>query len=102
VRIYTDYPVLAAALAAHPGFEVASEPSGIDALWTNTPLRDFRQLPPGLLVNQFPYEGCLVRKVRAAAAARADTLAADASRFDAGLAAADVSARGGARRLRRC
>jgi hypothetical protein len=73
VCVYTNYPLLADALAHVPGFEVAPSLCGIDVLWLNSALRadDFAALPPGLFVNQFPYEGCLVCKVNHARAARA-------------------------------
>lgn len=72
VCVYTDYALLADELRALSSntaessspvlFEVADEPAGIDVLWLNQPLRDFASLPAGLFVNQFPFEGCLVRK----------------------------------------
>ena len=68
VCVYTDYALLADELralsnsSAEVSFEVADEPAGIDVLWLNQPLRDFASLPAGLFVNQFPFEGCLVRK----------------------------------------
>lgn len=72
VCVYTDYALLADELRAFSSnqaessspvlFEVADEPAGIDVLWLNQPLRDFASLPAGLFVNQFPFEGCLVRK----------------------------------------
>jgi hypothetical protein len=34
----------------------------VDVLWVAAPLRGLGSLPPRLLVNQFPFEGCLVRK----------------------------------------
>jgi len=61
LTLFTDYPTLAQHLR-DPRFQLAPEPCGLDALWTMQPLRDFQSLPSGLLVNQFPYEGCLVRK----------------------------------------
>lgn len=62
VRIYTDYALIAEQLAHDARFDVADAPKELDMLWLMRPLSDFSQLPPGLLVNQFPYEGCLVRK----------------------------------------
>jgi hypothetical protein len=62
VRIYTDYGLVAEQLACDARFEVVNEPRELDLLWMTRPLTDFQQLPAGLLVNQFPFEGCLVRK----------------------------------------
>jgi hypothetical protein len=62
VRIYTDYALIAEQLVCDARFEVVNEPRELDLLWTTRPLTDFQQLPAGLLVNQFPFEGCLVQK----------------------------------------
>ena len=63
VALFTNYPTLAKH-ARRPGFEVVTDSSGRDlsALWLVTPFKQWRDLPVGLLVNQFPYEGCLVQK----------------------------------------
>ncbi|KAI9002478.1 tubulin-tyrosine ligase family-domain-containing protein [Hyaloraphidium curvatum] len=63
VVIYTDYPILARH-SHSPDFDIVASPSdrALSALWLTTPFRQWSDLPPGLLVNQFPYEGCLVRK----------------------------------------
>jgi hypothetical protein len=74
--LFTDY----AALSRHarrPGVvEVVTDAAGreLSALWLTTAFRQWRELPRGLLVNQFPFEGALVCK---------DLLAATAKRIHA-------------------
>lgn len=61
-RVFTDYSLLAKELLSCPGFEVTASPQDISLLWLLQNVSNFDGLPPGLLVNQFPFEGCLVRK----------------------------------------
>jgi hypothetical protein len=99
VVVYTDYPVLARHASASSASASSSGSSGNDdggddgptirvvtdsagealsALWLVTPFKQWRDLPRGLLINQFPYEGALVRK---------DLLAGTAQRIHAAAAA---------------
>lgn len=68
LRLHTDYALLAEVLSGDPRFELVASRTEAQALWLLAPLRTFPRAAaqPGsgvpLLLNQFPYEGCLVRK----------------------------------------
>ncbi|CAK0782888.1 hypothetical protein CVIRNUC_006083 [Coccomyxa viridis] len=60
-RVWSDYPLLSEHLALE-GFEITEDHAAADIIISNTPIRDFRSLPSGVLVNQFPYEAAIIRK----------------------------------------
>ena len=62
LRLFTDYALLHELLSGDPRFSLQERPEDADALWQLRPIGDYRTLPPTMLVNQFPFEGCLVRK----------------------------------------
>ena len=64
-RVYTDYPLWRTQLLSLPpstDFAVTDSECDADIIWLITPLRNYSALRAGVLVNQFPFEGCLVRK----------------------------------------
>lgn len=72
--LYTDYALLAEELADVPWVSLTPDPATAAALWLMLPVADFEELGD-TFINQFPFEGALVRKdllpqtARAAAAA---------------------------------
>jgi hypothetical protein len=56
--IYTDYPPLLQV----PDLSFTSDPAAASAWFRLRHITEFLSHPPSLVLNQFPYEGCLVRK----------------------------------------
>ncbi|BDA45757.1 Tubulin-tyrosine ligase-like protein 12 [Coccomyxa sp. Obi] len=61
MTVWADYPLVKDRLTA-PAFRIIDDREAADIIVTSTPVKDFKALPINQLVNQFPFEACLIRK----------------------------------------
>jgi hypothetical protein len=60
LKIYCDYDLLKERLESP--FEAVTSLDDLSILWLSAPFQQWSDLPAGLFINQFPFEGSLVRK----------------------------------------
>eukprot|EP00884_Botryococcus_braunii_P010241 jgi/Botrbrau1/19218/Bobra.0077s0118.1 len=59
--VWSNYPLVPEALRRGP-FRLVQERASADIVFTPDPCSNFLSLPSEQMINQFPYEGCIIRK----------------------------------------